>query len=168
MRRPIAGEGEVAWRKYAESLEGRRDTMSSEAGGRCNHPAYQPHDQRCSEAGGQERETALRQKYPNDALQRLERSEYDYYSTHGDYVPELAALLLIERAALDAKDAALKTSEEQLRAAEEALAGAQLESDERAEKWRAAEARYELMAGDTAQPGCRTQRDHAEHWNKRA
>lgn len=25
MRRPIAGEGEVAWRKYAESLEGRRD-----------------------------------------------------------------------------------------------------------------------------------------------
>lgn len=40
----------------------------------------------------------LRAKYPDDALERLVRSDYAYYSTHGDYVPELAKLLLIERA----------------------------------------------------------------------
>jgi hypothetical protein len=39
----------------------------------------------------------LLDKYPNDALERLVRSNQDYYSTHGDYVPELARLLLFER-----------------------------------------------------------------------
>jgi hypothetical protein len=46
-------------------------------------------------------EARLRDKYPDDALERLVRSNYEYYSTHGDYVPELAKLLLLERAERD-------------------------------------------------------------------
>lgn len=45
-------------------------------------------------------EDRLRAKFPDDALQRLVRSNQEYYSTHGDYLPELASLLLIERAGL--------------------------------------------------------------------
>lgn len=43
------------------------------------------------------REAALKAKYPDDALERLERAELEYTSTHGEYLPELASLLLIER-----------------------------------------------------------------------
>lgn len=43
------------------------------------------------------REVALKVKYRDDALQRIERAERDYLSTHLEYVPELASLLLIER-----------------------------------------------------------------------
>lgn len=35
--------------------------------------------------------------FPPDALERLTRAEYDYYSTHGDYVPGLARLALYYR-----------------------------------------------------------------------
>jgi hypothetical protein len=36
----------------------------------------------------------LEQTFPPDALERLTRAEYDYYSTHGDYLPGLAKLAL--------------------------------------------------------------------------
>lgn len=49
-----------------------------------------------------ERIKRLKEKYRDDGLERLMRSNYDYYSTHGDYVPELAALLLAERAEMRA------------------------------------------------------------------
>jgi hypothetical protein len=36
----------------------------------------------------------LEQTFPPDALERITRAEYDYYSTHGDYLPGLAKLAL--------------------------------------------------------------------------
>jgi hypothetical protein len=58
-----------------------------------------------------EREQELRQVFPNNALERLTRAEYDYYSTHGEYVPALAELALLidaDRAALLAELATLR------------------------------------------------------------
>lgn len=43
------------------------------------------------------REVALKVKYDDGALGRLERAERPYLLTHLEYVPELASLLLIER-----------------------------------------------------------------------
>lgn len=47
---------------------------------------------------GEELLTRLREMFDDHALQRLERSNIDYYSTHGNYLPGLATLLLAERA----------------------------------------------------------------------
>lgn len=45
-------------------------------------------------SGAADREwlTHLHRLFPPDALDRLARAEYDYYSTHGQYVPGLAKL----------------------------------------------------------------------------
>ena len=58
-----------------------------------------------SEEGGERldaQEAQLRRTFNEPALQRLVRSEQEYYSKHGHYVPALAQLLLIEQAALQA------------------------------------------------------------------
>jgi hypothetical protein len=47
---------------------------------------------------GEEQARRLREIYNDSALERLARSNQAYYSTHGHYVPDLATLLLAERA----------------------------------------------------------------------
>lgn len=48
-----------------------------------------------------EERAQLERIFPTDACERLERAEQDYYSTHGQYVPPLAALLNVTRAERD-------------------------------------------------------------------
>lgn len=46
-------------------------------------------------------EARLREKFKDDGLHRLVNANQDYYLSHGDYVPELAQLLLFEREAVE-------------------------------------------------------------------
>lgn len=39
--------------------------------------------------------------FPPDALERLTRADYDYYSTHGEYLPGLARIALYYRSAVE-------------------------------------------------------------------
>lgn len=59
----------------------------------------------------------LRQMFKDDGLERLARSSYDYYSTHGDYVPALALLLLSEKAEFAARLAAVEAERDEANAA---------------------------------------------------
>lgn len=56
----------------------------------------------------------LREKFKDDGLRRLAASSPDYYDSHGSYIPELAALMLAERAALAASEAQVKQLQERL------------------------------------------------------
>jgi hypothetical protein len=59
-------------------------------------------------------EAELRRTFDDGALERLERSEQEYYSKHGHYVPALARLLLIERRRLDVLVSELEAAHEEL------------------------------------------------------
>jgi hypothetical protein len=61
----------------------------------------------------------LEQTFPPDALERLTRAEYDYYSTHGDYVPGLAKLALHYLARVSSLTADLALANEEIRIREE-------------------------------------------------
>jgi len=60
------------------------------------------------------RREELERLFPVDVCDRLTRSEHDYYSTHGAYVPPLALLLNETRAERDALAAREQTQRQAL------------------------------------------------------